>query len=88
VSELWVPFGAKVAYASIFQSTVDAAAANLVRLIRGRECGFDEGTAAWRRAIQDYLHSERLAELNTLGASFSVADWRRILETVLEALAD
>lgn len=87
-SNLFTPFGAKIAYACIFQPTVDEAASNLIRLILRGECGFDEDATAWRTAIREYQVSEHLVELNTLGASFTVSDWRQILRTVLDALSD
>jgi hypothetical protein len=80
-------FAAKVAYVCIFTRTVEAASGNLVRLIRTGECGFDEGAAAWRAVVEDYLQpADDLSQLNRFGASFTPAQWRRILEQVVSGL--
>jgi hypothetical protein len=80
-------FAAKVAYACIFARTVEEASENLVRLITSGECGFDEGAAAWRAVVEDYLQpTEDVSQLNRFGASFTLDQWRRILEEVQSRL--
>jgi hypothetical protein len=80
-------FAAKVAYACIFARTVEEASENLLRLITSGECGFDEGSAAWRAMLADYLQpTEDLSQLNRYGASFTPAQWRRVLEQVQSGL--
>ena len=80
-------FAAKIAYVCIFAKTVEEAAENLLRLIAKRECGFDEGMAAWRDVLKDYLQApDDLGQLNRFGATFTVAQWSVVLEQVRGAL--
>jgi len=80
-------FARKIAYACIFAKTIEEASENLVRLIATSECGFDEGVAAWRVVMKDYLGSpDDLLGLNRFGANFTTAQWRLILEQVHNGL--
>jgi len=81
-------FAAKVAYVCIFAKAVDEASENLVRLIMAGQSGFDEGPAAWRAVVADYLEpTEDLSQLNRFGASFTPEQWRQVLEQVQRRLA-
>lgn len=80
-------FASKIAYVCIFTKSVDNAAENLIRLIANRECGFDEGTTAWCDVLADYLQvPDTLCELNRFGASFTTAQWSRVLQQVRTTL--
>lgn len=80
-------FAVKVAYACIFAKTVEEASENLVGLITEGRCGFDEGAAAWRAVVNDYLQlSDDLSELNRYGAIFTRSEWLRILEQLRSRL--
>jgi hypothetical protein len=80
-------FAAKIAYACIFAKTVEDATENLIRLIADRARGLDEGPGAWRDVLKVYLEApEDLGQLNRFGASFSVPEWRAILEQVGSSL--
>jgi hypothetical protein len=80
-------FAAKIAYASIFATTIEEATENLVRLIANRDCELDEGATPWRGVLTDYLEApDDLCQLNRFGASFTAAQWGLILEQVRTAL--
>ena len=77
----------KLGYPSIFCKTTREAVENLLRLIVGKQCGFDEGTAEWRASIAEWLDGDyALLELNYCGASFSEDQWREILQGVINGL--
>jgi hypothetical protein len=69
----------KVGYVCIFSRTTDDAIANLHRLITTGDCGFDEGTEFWRKALED-ISAGYVNSLNWAGAKFSESEWRVILE--------
>ena len=80
-------FAAKIAYACIFAKAVEEASENLTRLITKGQCGFDEGTVAWRAVLVDYLATpDDLEQMNRFGASFTVVQWQLVLEQVLAGL--
>ena len=80
-------FATKIAYSSIFARTVEEAAENLLRQITKGQCGFDEGVAAWRAVVADYLQpTEDLSDLNRFGATLTPAQWRQVFEQVRSGL--
>lgn len=77
----------KIGYPCIFDRSTEDSINNLLRLILNRECGFDEGAAAWRSTLQEGLDGPYdLLELNFCGASHSADQWRTILKGVIAGL--
>ncbi|HLJ56590.1 MAG TPA: hypothetical protein VKT77_16245 [Chthonomonadaceae bacterium] len=77
----------KIGYVCIYSRTPEEAAQNVLRLIVGGQCGFDEGAEAWRAEIHEWLEGGAdLRPLNNCGASLTVAQWRAALERVVAGL--
>jgi hypothetical protein len=77
----------KIGYPCIFSRTTDEAVENLLRLIVGRQCGFDEGARAWCDELKIWLEDGKdLTPLNASGANYDGAQWRDILERVVRGL--
>ena len=73
--------GQKVGYVCIFSETVESASANLTRLITTQTCGFEEGVDVWRKFLSSLLQTD-LHLLNWAGTTFTLDEWRLILEKV------
>lgn len=84
-------FAARVAYPSIFASSVDAAAENLAKLIANQQCGLEEGPEVWRAVLDSFARNDdTLDRLEIMGrrmsAPFSRAEWRDLAEKTLRLL--
>jgi hypothetical protein len=79
----------KIGYACIFSRSAEEAVTNMLRLIIGKQCGFDEGASAWRAVLHEVLEGQDdLLELNYCGAAFTVDQWRAILKEVIDGLEE
>jgi hypothetical protein len=77
----------KIGYPCIFSRSTEDAVANLLRLITGTQCGFDEGPSAWRAVLQEALDGQHdLLELNYCGGAFTADQWQVILKGVVDGL--
>lgn len=77
----------KLGYPCIFCKSTEEAIDNLLRLIIGKQPGFDEGAAEWRITLREWIEGDfDLLDLNYCGASFSEEEWRTILAGVVKGL--
>jgi hypothetical protein len=77
----------KFGYPCIFCKSTEEAVGNLLRLIMGKQPGFDQGAAVWRATLKEWLEGNYpLLDLNYCGASFSEEQWKAILQGVVKGL--
>ncbi len=77
----------KIGYPCIFCKSTEEAVENLLRVIIGKQPGFNEGATVWRTSLEEWLAGDYpLLELNYCGASFSEEEWKEILQRVVKGL--
>jgi hypothetical protein len=76
-----------IGYPCIFSRSTEDAVRNLLQLITGRQCGFNEGPSAWHAVLQEVLDGQHdLLELNFCGGAFTADQWQAILKAVIDGL--